>query len=73
MLFEKLIELVIYPIEVFEKFLNATDTFNLLIGMFGIYVTYRFILKPLLGGRSFTGSDSVKTKKNSSMGSDSVE
>lgn len=73
MVFEKMIELFIYPIQLFERFLTSTSTLNIFLGMFGIYVTYRFILKPLLGGRAFAGSDSAKSKKNSSKGSDSVE
>lgn len=70
MLFDSLIELVIYPVQLFERLLSSTSTLDIFIGAFGIYVTYRFVLKPLLGGRAFSGSDRARSKTSSRKGSD---
>lgn len=46
------------------KIFNATNTTGIFIAAFSIVVVYRFLIKPILGGRSIGGSDRVKKSKN---------
>lgn len=39
-----------YPLDIFIRLLDKTDTFPFYIGMFSIFCIYRFLIKPLVGG-----------------------
>ncbi len=44
---------------------SVPGVFGLMLGVFGIWATIRFILSPLSGGRlPFGGSDTVKRRKD---------
>lgn len=51
-------------VEFLAQIFNATNTTNLFLAAFSIAVVYRFLIKPILGGRSIGGSDRVKKSKN---------
>ena len=56
-----------------DMFFVKYDAWGWIFGSFGMYITYRFLLKPLLGGRAIgdsasdrKGNTSKQSKKESS-------
>lgn len=60
-MYEKLVELITYPYFIFQRILEATGLVGLFLGAIAIVLVYRFLIKPLTGGRFnvSSGSDSV--------------
>lgn len=59
---ESVLDVLMYPSVIFSDLLDELDLFDFLIGGFLIVLSYRFLLKPIFGGRF--GSDSAKKNKN---------
>lgn len=59
---DSILDLLMYPSIIFSEILEELDLFGFLIGGFLIVLSYRFLLKPIFGGRF--GSDSAKKNKN---------
>lgn len=51
---DSIFNIILYPLDIFTTILDSTGTIPFFIGMFSIACIYRFLLKPLLGGRAIS-------------------
>lgn len=61
---QAIFDLLNYPLSIFIRILDKTDTFSFYIGMFSIFCIYRFLIKPLAGGRSISTNETKVRDKN---------
>lgn len=71
---DSIFQILNYPLDIFIRLLDKTDTFSFYIGMFSIFCIYRFLIKPLVGGLARGRSPSSETRnRNKNKESVSVE